>query len=70
MGQNGIPLFYFYFKLTNKKVFFNGINVLFQFVVKVSEALFFRLRNGIKLMSQGKRGEYWTKLLRTAKMYN
>jgi hypothetical protein len=44
IGQSRIPLFYFFFKGTDKKVFFSGINVPFRTVHKVPPALLYLYR--------------------------
>ena len=41
--------------------FLGGINVPFRNGINEPAALFYRLRNGINMLSLGKRGEYWPK---------
>ena len=47
MGQNGIPLFYFFFKLTNKKNVFGDIYMSFRNGINMPAAHLFRYRKGI-----------------------
>ena len=55
--------------MKNNFFVFGTINVLFRNGINVPAALFYRLQNGINMPSLGKRGEYWPKLLLTAKIY-
>ena len=56
MGQNGIPLFKFFFKSINKKVFFGGIKVPFRNGTLMPAAHFYWYRNGINIPSLRSRG--------------
>ena len=54
MGQNGIPLFWGFFKFINKKVFFGGRNVPFRRGINVPPAHLYRSRKGTFLPPRNK----------------
>ena len=59
MFKNGIPLFYFFFnqQIKNKKVIFNGMNVMFQYGLNVLPAYLYQPRNSINMPLLKKTGE-------------